>query len=218
MSRSEGGEGGTAQGASASDTLSPVLLGVVGQIPNARVRRSRQPGDDARRLATRAALKAALTAGSLALPTGPLGWLTVLPEMRAVWKIQAQLVADIAALHGRKSELTQEQVLYCLFRHSASAALRDLLVRVGDRFVVGRAPAWLLQLVARKIAARVLRRVAGTGLARWLPVAGAIGVGAFAYRETARVGINALELFGDGIVADAAPAEVHAGTETGAVR
>ena len=59
-------------------------------------------------------------AGTLALPPGPLGWLTILPEMLAVWKIQSQMVADIAALYGQKSTLTEEQMVYCLFRHSAA--------------------------------------------------------------------------------------------------
>jgi len=58
-------------------------------------------------------------AGTLALPPGPLGWMTILPEMVGVWKIQAQMVADIAALYGKTATLTQEQMLYCLFKHTA---------------------------------------------------------------------------------------------------
>lgn len=183
----------------AADVLSPALAGIVRKIPSARVRRSARPEEDARRLARKAALKAALAAGSLALPTGPLGWLTLLPEMRSVWKIQVQLVADIAALYGRKSELTQEQVLYCLFRHSALQAFRDLVVRVGDRFLVRRASAQVLQHVVRKLMLRVTQRVVGKGLARWLPVAGAVGVGAYAYHETSRIAETAVELFSAGV-------------------
>lgn len=169
---------------------------MVSRIPNARARRSSTPEADARRLIAKTSLKAALAAGTLALPTGPLGWLTLLPELRTVWKMQVQLVADVAALYGKKTELTREQMLYCLFRHSASRALRDLLVRVGDRFLVQRASAQVLQFIARKVAAQVAKRLVGTGVSRWLPVAGAVGVGAFAYRETARVGETAIELFG----------------------
>lgn len=183
----------------ATDALSPALAGIVRKIPPARVRRSARPEEDARRLARKAALKAALAAGSLALPTGPLGWLTLLPELRSVWKIQVQLVADIAALYGRKSELTQEQVLYCLFQHSALHAFRDLVVRVGDRFLVRRASALVLQHVVRKLALRITQRIVGKGLARWLPVAGAVGVGAYAYHETSRIAETAVELFSAGV-------------------
>jgi hypothetical protein len=184
---------------SAADLISPALADIVRKIPKARVRQSHSPTEEAGRLATKAALKAAAVATSLALPAGPLGWLTLLPELRSVWKIQVQLVADIAALHGKKSELTHEQVLYCLFRHGSSQALHDLVVRVGERFLVRRVGAQALQFLVRKLAARLAQRVAGKGFARWLPVAGAIGIGAYAYRETSRVGATALELFGSEI-------------------
>ncbi|MBL8346392.1 MAG: EcsC family protein [Rubrivivax sp.] len=184
----------------ATDLLSPALVDLVSRIPTARVRRSARPEEEAQHLARKAALKAALTAGSLALPTGPLGWLTLLPELRAVWRIQIQLVADIAALYGKKSGLTQEQVLYCLFKHSALHALRDLVARVGERFVVRKASAQLIQHIARRLALRLTQRVVGKGVARWLPVAGAVGVGAYAYHETSRIARTAVELFSAEIV------------------
>ncbi len=59
------------------------------------------------RLARDAAQKAALVSGSLALPPGPLGMLTVLPDLLLIWKLQRQMVADIFALHGRTAELTR---------------------------------------------------------------------------------------------------------------
>lgn len=180
-----------------TDALAPALLKAVARIPNARQRRSPQPEADAQRLGKRAALKAAAIAGALALPAGPLGWLTLLPEMRAVWKVQVQLVADIAALYGRKSTLTQEQVLLCLFRRDAAAgALRDLVTRAGERFVVRRPAPALVRMVAAKLAARLARNLLGKGAARWLPVAGAVGLSAYAYRETAQVAEAAVELFG----------------------
>lgn len=187
---------GTSAGTSADELLAPALLDIVRQIPNARVGRSAHPRAEARRLARHAASKAALTAGALALPAGPLGWLTLLPELRSVWRIQAQLVADIAALHGRKGLLTKEHLLYCLFSHgSARQAFNDLVVRVGGRFVVRPATAKALAFVARQVAVRVAQRLAGQGAARWLPVAGAVGIGAYAWHETSRVADAAIELF-----------------------
>ena len=38
-----------------------------------------------------------MTSSGLSLPPGPLGWLTLLPELRSLWQLQTQLVADIAA-------------------------------------------------------------------------------------------------------------------------
>jgi len=210
--------GGEATDAVAGDLLAPALLDVVRQIPNARVGRSAQPRDEARRLARRAAAKAALAAGALALPTGPLGWLTLLPELRSVWRVQVQLVADVAALYGRKSHLTKEQVLYCLFSHgSARRAFQDLVVRVGGRFFARPATAQALRFVARQVAVRVAQRMVGQGAARWLPVAGAVGIGAYAWHETTRVANNAIELFEAGVLPAPPDEETTAGAEAGAV-
>ena len=94
------------------------------------------PAEAAERIAREAARNAALVSASLALPPGPLGMLTVLPDLFVIWKIQRQLVADIFALHGRSVELTRTHMLYCLFRHMASQVLRDVVVRAGERAVV----------------------------------------------------------------------------------
>ena len=116
--------------------VAEAILNFVGFVPNTGERKSRDPERDARRIANSAAAKAAVTAGSLALPPGVLGWLTILPELVAVWKIQAQMVADIAGIYGQKASLSREQMIYCLFRHTAAQAVRDLVVRVGERFLV----------------------------------------------------------------------------------
>ena len=84
----------------APDRVTRALLDFVSRIPAAEVGPSADPLADARALGQRAARRAAVTAGSLALPPGPLGWMTVLPELIAIWRIQAQMVSDIAASFG----------------------------------------------------------------------------------------------------------------------
>jgi len=91
--------------------VAQTILNFIGHIPGTAEKKSVDPAQRARVIARSAAKKAALTAGSLALPPGPLGWLTVLPELVAVWKLQAQMVADIAGIYGNKAELTREQMI-----------------------------------------------------------------------------------------------------------
>lgn len=175
--------------------VASVILGFVGKIPNSKQTASRTPAESARSVAHGASAMAATAAATLALPPGPLGWLTILPEMVAVWKIQAQMVADIAALSGKTATLTQEQMLYCLFKHSAAQAVRDLIVQMGERVLVKRASLRVMQEVAQKVGLRVTQRAIGKGLSRWLPIIGALGVGAYAYYDTAQVARTAIELF-----------------------
>jgi uncharacterized protein (DUF697 family) len=164
-------------------------------VPTSSERKSRDPAEAARKTANTAARNAAAAAGTLALPPGPLGWLTILTELIAVWKIQAQMVADIAAFYGRKRVLTQEQMLYCLFKHTASQAVRDLVVRVGERAIVRRATVRALNSVAQRVGLTVTQRTLAKSASRWLPVVGALGVAAYAYYDTAQVARTAIDLY-----------------------
>ena len=188
----------------ADDATIPSLIGqailsLAGSVPSSKEPRSQKPADDARKKANAAAAKAALAAGALALPPGMVGWLTVLPEMVGVWKIQKQLVADIAAIYGKHATLTPEQVVYCLFQHTAAQGVRDLVVRVGQRSLVRHASPLLIRTITRRIGAKLAQQAVGKGMARWLPVVGAVGMGAYAYYDTAQVAATAIDLF-EGVI------------------
>ncbi|OOG49752.1 hypothetical protein B0E52_00730 [Rhodanobacter sp. C06] len=201
-----------------ANRVTQAILDFVSRIPDSKVDGAADPQTQARQLAGRAAQRAALTAGTLALPPGPLGWLTVLPELVAIWKIQAQMVSDIAAAYGRHAELGREQMLYCLFRHTAAQAFRDLVVRMGDRLLFRRMSHAVVERIAKQLGVKLSRRALGEGVSRWLPVIGALGVGAYAYYDTGQVAATAIELFGGGIEHEGSeaqtepPAPAHRGT------
>ncbi|NCT85638.1 MAG: hypothetical protein GXC94_21005 [Comamonadaceae bacterium] len=175
--------------------LGDKVLALVVQPPEPGCTPSARPRDAAALAIDGAASKAALAAGTLALPPGPLGWATIAPEMLAVWHIQRQLVADIAALYGRSAELGPTQMLWCLFRHTAAQALRDLGVRVGERVIVRPAAQLLLQRAAEAVGIHLGQKAASRALSRWVPLVGAAGVGAYAWWDTRQVGRAALQLF-----------------------
>ncbi|HET6546052.1 MAG TPA: hypothetical protein VFG55_04815 [Rhodanobacteraceae bacterium] len=189
-------------GSELAGRLGQAVLDLLTGIPASTETRAPGPDQHARRIAQAAASKAALAAGTLALPPGALGWLTLVPELVAIWRIQAQMVADIAAAHGKSAELGREQMLYCLFRHAAAQALRDVVVQVGGRVLIQEIPARALERIARTIGVKLSQRLLGRGIARWLPLIGAMGVGAYAWVDTRQVARNAAALF--------APADVTA--------
>jgi hypothetical protein len=194
--------------------VTQAILDFVSEIPGSKVGASGEPETEARRIANRAAQRAALTAGSLALPPGPLGWLTVLPELIAIWKIQAQMVSDIAAAYGRHAELGREQMLWCLFRHTAAQAFRDLVVRMGDRLLFRRMSYAVAERVAKRVGTKITQRAVGKGLSRWLPVVGALGVGAYAYYDTGQVASTAIAMFGGDFDTEVAGGDVHVDERT----
>jgi hypothetical protein len=200
---SDAGPGKDPAPSSVSSIIGQALVPLIARVPDSKEPASDNPGDHARQKANAAAAKAAITAGALALPPGAVGWLTILPEMVGVWKIQKQLVADIAAIYGKTRTLSPEQVMYCLFQHTAAQGVRDLVVRVGERALVRRASPMLIGTLTRRIGARLAQRTAGKGVARWLPIVGAMGVGAYAYLDTAQVAATAIDLFEGVIEVDA---------------
>jgi hypothetical protein len=179
----------------ASRQVAQAILSILGRIPVTHKHASAKPDQPARALANAAAAKAALISGGLALPPGPIGWLTILPDLFTIWRLQSQMVADIAALYGKSANLTKEQMLYCLFKHAAAHAVRDLVVRVGSRAVVQRATLRTLQTAAQRVGVRITQRAVGSAVSRWIPIFGAVGVGAYAYYDTAQVARTAIELF-----------------------
>ena len=149
----------------------------------------------AQALGRAAARQASLIAGSLALPPGVLVWLTLVPELVGVWRVQAQMVSDIAAVYGKSAHLGRDQMIYCLFKHVSAQLFRDLVVRVGERVVMRVASLGLIKTLAKTLGVKITQKVIGTGITRFFPVIGAIGVGTYAYFDTLQVAKTAMELF-----------------------
>lgn len=174
---------------------------IITRVPPSRSREVDHPDGAAERLSRAAAKRAAMVSGSLALPPGPLGMLTVLPDIYVIWGIQRQMVADIFGLYGRAGELTRTHMLYCLFRHAASQVLRDVAVRASQRFVLRQLGSGALQGALTGVGVAVSKRLAGTAATRWVPIAGAAAVASYAYWDTLQVAKTARRL-----LADASPA------------
>lgn len=171
------------------------LLDLIAQIPASNRLPSENPKKTAQDIINTAALKSAGISAALAIPPGPLGLLTVLPDLVAIWRIQAQMVSDIAAIYGKSGFLTREALLFCLFKHGAHQLFRDVVVRVGERYVLRKTSLRFVQRMCERLGLRVSQRVLGATVSRWIPIAGAVAVGWYTRYDTKQVGQSALELF-----------------------
>lgn len=185
------------------DQLIRLLERVTSTVPDSPETQPANPAVRAQELTFAAASNAGAVAGALALPPGPLGLLTVIPDLVTVWNIQRQLVADVAACYGKTAELHRETMIYCLFRHAAAQVVRDLVVRLGTRILLRRATAATLERSLQRIGLTVSQRALSRGVSRWLPLAGAVGAGAYAFYDTMQVGKTARDLFEREMVVDA---------------
>lgn len=180
--------------------VSASILGLVTVIPVSTEAKSAAPDTRARELAEAACRTTAKISGLAALAPGPLGLVTVLPDVIALWKIQSQMVADIAAVYGKTATLGKEQMLYCLFKHSASQTIRDVVYRAGERYVVRPVSLKILQKVSTAVGIKISQRAIGAGVARFLPMVGAAAVAGYAYYDTKKVSASAIALFSSDIV------------------
>jgi hypothetical protein len=171
------------------------LAGLISQIPQSDQSASSAPAEQAAIVARRAALRAAGISGALALPPGPVGLATLLPDLLAVWKIQQAMVADIAAIYGKTASLKSQTMVYCLFKHGGAALVRDLVTRVGQRYLVRNASFNLMRGALEKTGIHISRRVLGKGVSRFIPLVGALAVGGYAYYDTTKVAATAIDLF-----------------------
>jgi hypothetical protein len=192
------------KGRPAAGRVAEAILGFLSEIPTTSEPLNPSPKDRARQIASAAARKACTISGALALPPGPAGLVTVLPDLVAVWRVQAQMVADIAGTFGKSAVLSREQMLYCLFKHTAAQAVRDLVVRVGERYLVRRAGLRVVEATAAKVGVKVTQRAIATSVSRWLPVVGMVGVAGYAYYDTTQVGATAISFFEKPVVSDGA--------------
>ncbi|PIP85175.1 MAG: hypothetical protein CO113_11740 [Elusimicrobia bacterium CG_4_9_14_3_um_filter_62_55] len=178
-----------------------VVASVISNIPSSSLAECPQPETAALESIGGAARDAAVVTGALSLAPGPAGMATLIPELAAVWRRQARLVADIAALCGKSDELTKELMMYCLYRHVDRRTMKRLLVSGGEGVLVGRAKKRAMHEALGILAGRLAKRVAARAAARWVPVVGAGALAAYSYQDTKEVGKTALEVFtkwGDG--------------------
>ena len=175
--------------------LTDAVMDLVLHVPGSSEAPLTHPAKRAHAIARTAARTASVVSGSMALPPGILGWLTVVPELVGIWKLQAQMVSDIAAVYGKSKTLGREQMVYCLFKHVSAQVFRDVVVRVGERVVVREASLKVMQNVAQQVGIQVSKAVLSKGASRFVPILGAVGVGTYAYFDTLQVAKTAVGLF-----------------------
>lgn len=177
------------------EKLGEALFDLITDIPESLYNKQEDADTKAKRLTQQAAIRAAAVSTTLSIPAGVAGMVTSIPDIAAMWRIQAQLVADIAATYGKIALLGREAMVWCLFRHSAAQLLRDIVVRSGSRVIVQKLSMAALQKLLKKIGIQVSTRFIGKIALRAIPAIGALGNGAYTFYDTKEVGKTAAAYF-----------------------
>ena len=168
------------------------LVELLSAVPDTAESVSASPRTRAHAIAGAASVKAALVSATMSLPPGPFAWLTILPELVSVWRIQAQMVADIGGAYGRSASLSPAAMAHCLLRHAAAQAARDLALRYSERLLLKRCSLRAIESIACRIGVGVGRRTISRGVARALPLLGAGAAAWHARYDTKQVAAAAI--------------------------
>ncbi|MEO6993109.1 MAG: hypothetical protein ABI273_05750 [Lacunisphaera sp.] len=179
----------------ASNKITAFLAELVGIIPGTSERPEEKPEIRTRRITKKAAMRAGALSSMLAIPPGPLGFATVIPDLMGIWRLQRQMVADVAGVFGTSAELKTETMVYCLFKHGGAALTRDLVVRAGERILIRDASIRSIRIILSRVGLTISERVITKSLCRFIPLLGAVGLGAYAYYDTTQVAATAIALF-----------------------
>ncbi len=142
-----------------------------------------------------AAWKAFTVSTGAALPPGPLGWATIVPEIITVTKLQINLIYRIAKYY-RQEQKVNSTILMLIFANEAGLALgRSLTRRVADRLIIRAVGSKAIRPMAQSIGTRIGSRISAKLVGRWIPVILAPVFGAFSKSMTAKIGQIADNLF-----------------------
>lgn len=182
----------------ATDNLNAItraLRDFASHVPPTHEMHTPVPQARAKQIVSHASTKAAFISATLAIPPGPAGLLTVVPDLIAIWKIQQQMVADVAGCYGKTAQLSPQLMIYCLFRHGAAMLVRDVVVRVGERLLIKRAGLRAIQELLQRIGVKVTQRLIGKSIGRWFPIVGPVLIGGYSFLDTKKVGATAIKSF-----------------------
>ena len=177
------------------EKLGKLLFELITDIPESLYTPAEDSDEKINKIIRQASLKAAAVSATLSVPAGFTGVLTSVPDIAAIWRIQAQLVSDIAASYGKFAQLSREAMVWCLFRHSAAQLIRDIAVRTGSRIVVQKLSTTALRTLLQKIGIKISSKFLSKSLLRAIPIVGAVGNGAYTYYDTYEVGKTATAYF-----------------------
>lgn len=134
-----------------------------------------------------------------ALPPGPIGWLTILPEIIAVTKIQINLIYKIAEYYNKRPVINSTMVMLIFANEAGVNIGKKVLTRVGRKVIIRALGSKAIRPIAQKIGARIGTKITSRLVGRWIPVIIAPIFGAFSKSMTTKIGEEAIALFQEDI-------------------
>lgn len=156
---------------------------------------SSSTAEEVQKMIRKTAVQTSSISAALAIPGGVTGLVTVLPEIASIWKLQAQMISNVAAAEGKNYLLTREQMLWCMFRQMGYGIVKEYVFQRGGVYVVKRMQHKVFERALHKVGLGMVTRQGTRMAGKIIPVLGSVSAGALSYYDTMRVGRNAVKLY-----------------------
>jgi uncharacterized tellurite resistance protein B-like protein/uncharacterized protein (DUF697 family) len=138
--------------------------------------------------------KNAVISGGASLIPGPLGMLTVVPEIISVTRNQLAMIYEIGLAHGQEKVITKE-LLAAVLASATGASLGALIIVHGSKIIVKRASLRVFQQIVILLGGKLTQQVLKSSISRWIPFVGAAAMAAWSYQSTKLIAAKAIEVF-----------------------
>jgi len=129
------------------------------------------------------------------IPPGPVGMLTILPEVIAVTRLQVQLIFKIARYY-EKETLVNRTIVALILGNAAGIATGRLLLKMPEGKIIIRRVAELgLQNFVARLGAKIMGRVIARIPGRWIPFLLSPVFGMMSKTATEKIGWEAVAIF-----------------------
>ena len=142
-----------------------------------------------------ASWKAFSISTAAAIPPGPFGLATILPEIVAVTKIQMNLIYRIAKYHQQAGKVNRTLVLLIFGNALGFAVGSEFFKTMGSRLLMESAGSQGVGNIALRIGKKISTRILPKTVARWVPFVLAPIFGAFSKSMTMKIGREADKIF-----------------------
>lgn len=130
-----------------------------------------------------------------ALPPGPFGMATILPEILVIYKLQLNMVYKIAKFYNQEHKINPTILCLILANEAGVEFGKEIIVKVGPKYVIRALSSQALKPIITKISTKVTIRVTEKLFARWIPVVAAPIFGAISKSMTNKIGQKAIDVF-----------------------
>jgi uncharacterized tellurite resistance protein B-like protein len=130
----------------------------------------------------------AVRSGILAFAPGPLGLITIIPDLVMSMESQINMIYDIGVAHGKEELMTKETILSLALLSGGGSMGISLLTQQAGKLVVKKAAVKIIQNTAKAVGIKLTAGAVKSSVASYVPLLGGLAIGVWVKYVTDELG------------------------------